>query len=138
MQRQPLEERLASLETSAERHAHSIARMDAMLENHDQLMERLVANQVFLQENLTTLQASQERMQITQERTQITQEGMQTSLDRMQDIQARMQANHEAIVSLLEEVTREAANTRRLWLRLAQRYGWIDDEQNGAQPETPP
>ena len=117
MQQQPLEERLASLETSAERHAHSIARMDAMLEDHDQLMERLVANQEFLQENLKTLQASQDRMQITQE---------------------RMQANHEAIVSLLEEVTREAANTRRLWLRLAQRYGWIDDEQNGAQPETPP
>ena len=22
--------------------------------------------------------------------------------------------------------------TRRLWLRLAQRYGWLDDEQNGS------
>ena len=109
MQQQPLEERVASLETSAERHAQSIARLDAMKEDHDQLMERLVANQEFLQENLKTLQASQERIE----------------------------ANHEAIVRLLEEVTRDAANTRRLWLRLAQRYGWIDDEQNGAQPETP-
>ena len=108
MQQQPLEERVASLETSAERHAHSIARSDAMIENHDQLLERLVANQEFLQENLKTLQASQERIE----------------------------ANHEAIVRLLEEVTRDAANTRRLWLRLAQRYGWIDDEQNGAEPET--
>ena len=137
MQQQPLEERLASLQTSAELHAHSIARMDAMLENHDQLMERLVANQVFLQENLKTLQASQERIQATQDRMQATQDRMQATQDRMQDIQERMQDNHEAIVSLLEELTREAANTRRLWLRLAQRYGWIDDEQNGAQPETP-
>ena len=55
----------------------------------------------------------------------------------MENIQERMQANHEAIVRMLEEVTRDAANTRRLWLRLAQRYGWIDDEQNGAQPEAP-
>ena len=109
MQQQPLEEGVASLETSGERHAQSIARMDAMIEDHDQLIERLVANQEFLQENLKTLQASQQRME----------------------------ANHEAIVSLLEELTRDAANTRRLWLHLAQRYGWIDDEQNGAQPETP-
>ena len=122
MQQQPLEERLASLETSAERHAQSIARMDAMIEDHDQLMERLVANQEFLQENLKTLQASQQRIQANQ--------------DRMQDIQERMQDNHEAIVRLLEELTRDAANTRHLWLRLAQRYGWIDDEQNGAEPET--
>ena len=109
MQQQLPEERLASLETSTERHEQTIARMDAMIEDHDQLMERRVANQEFLQENLKTLQASQDRMQ----------------------------ASHEAIVSLLEELTRDAANTRRLWLRLAQRYGWIDDEQNGAQPETP-
>ena len=49
----------------------------------------------------------------------------------------RLLANQEAIVSLLEELTRDAATTRRLWLRLAQRYGWLDDEQNGSQPDTP-
>lgn len=123
MQQQPLEERLTSLESSAERHQQTIARLDAILEGHDQLMGRLVANQKFLQENLLSLQASQERMQASQ--------------DRMQETQDKMQDNHEAIVRLLEEVTRDAANTRGLWLRLAQRYGWMDDEQNGAQPETP-
>ena len=130
MQQQPLEERLTSLEYSAERHQQTIARLDAILEGHDQLMERLVANQEFLQENLLSLQASQERMQASQDRVQASQ-------DRMQETQDKMQDNHEAIVRLLEEVTRDAANTRRLWLRLAQRYGWMDDEQNGAQPETP-
>ena len=27
----------------------------------------------------------------------------------------------------------DAATTRRLWFLLAQRYGWLDDEQNGTQ-----
>ena len=85
---QPLEERVASLEDTAQRHEQTIARLDAIAENHDQLMERLLANQ-------------------------------------------------EAIASLLEEVTRDAGTTRRLWLRLAQRYGWLDDEQNGAQQDMP-
>ena len=95
MQQQPLEERVTSLETAAQRHEQTIARLDSMIEDHDQLLDRIIANQEALQ------------------------------------------ANHQAIVSLLEEVTREAAVTRRLWLRLAQRYGWLDDEQNGNQPETP-
>ena len=92
---QPLEERVASLEDTAQRHEQTIARLDAIAENHDQLLERLLANQETLQ------------------------------------------ANQEAIASLLEEVTRDAATTRRLWLRLAQRYGWLDDEQNGAQTDMP-
>ena len=83
---QPLEDRVTSLETAAERHEQTIARLDSIVEHQDQLLDRLLANQ-------------------------------------------------EAIASLLEELTRDAATTRRLWLRLAQRYGWLDDEQNGAQPE---
>ena len=85
---QPLEERLASLETAGERHEQTIARLISIAENQDQLKDRLLANQ-------------------------------------------------EATTRLLEEVIRDAATTRRFWLRLAQRYGWLDDEQNGAQPDTP-
>ena len=92
---QPLEDRIAFLETAAGRHEQTIARLVSIAENHDQLLDRLLANQETLQ------------------------------------------ANQEAMVSLLEELTQDAATTRRLWLRLAQRYGWLDDEQNGAQPNTP-
>ena len=113
---QPLEDRLTALEASAQRHEQTIARLDTIIENHDQLMERLLANQ-------EALQASQERLESSQERLESNQEGMQ--------------ANQEAIVNLLEELTRDAATTRRLWLRLAQRYGWLDDEQNGAQQDPP-
>ena len=58
-------------------------------------------------------------------------------LERLLASQETLVSNQEAIVNLLEELTRDAATTRRLWLRLAQRYGWLDDEQNGAQPDTP-
>ncbi len=105
---QPLEDRVTSVEATAERHEQHIARLDSIIENHEQLLDRLLVNQETLQANQETLQANQESLQ----------------------------ANQGAIVSLLEELTRDAATTRRLWLRLAQRYGWLDDEQNGAQPDT--
>ena len=105
---QPLEEGVASLETGAQRHERTIARLASIAENHDQLLERLLANQEAMQASLESLQANQETLQ----------------------------ANQEAIVNLLEELARDAATTRRLWLRLAQRYGWLDDEQNCAQPDT--
>ncbi len=85
---QPQEERIASLEATAERHEQTIARLAGIAENQDQLLDRLLVNQ-------------------------------------------------EAIVGLLEELARDAATTRLLWLRLAQRYGWLDDEQNGTQPNVP-
>ena len=99
---QPLEDRLAALEASAQRHEQTTARLATIAENHDRLLERLLANQETLQSNLE-----------------------------------RLESNQKAIVNLLEELTRDAATTRRLWLRLAQRYGWLDDEQNGAQQDPP-
>ena len=78
---QPLEDRVTSLEAAAARHEQHMARLDAIIEHHDEMLERLLA--------------------------------------------------------LEEELARDAAVTRRLWLRLAQRYGWLDDETNGAQPDTP-
>ena len=113
---QPLEDRLATVEASVQRHEQTIARLDAIIENHDQLLERLLTNQ-------ESLQASQDRLEAKQ--------------DLLESNQERMQANQEAIVNLLEEVRRDAAVTRRLWLRLAQRYGWLDDEQNGDQQNPP-
>ena len=84
---QPLEEKIAYHEDSAQRHEQTLARLTATAENQDQLQGRLLAIQ-------------------------------------------------EKIASLLEELTRDSA-TRRFWLRLAQRYGRLDDEQNGAQPDAP-
>ena len=30
---------------------------------------------------------------------------------------------------MLEEIRRDARQTQRLWVRLAQRYGWLDDDE---------
>ena len=93
-----------------------VASLEAAAERHEQTLARLVSIAENQDQLLDRLLANQETLQANQE---------------------TLQANQEAIVSLLEELTRDAATTRRLWLRLAQRYGWLDDEQKGAQPNTP-
>ena len=90
-----------------------------------------------LEERATSLETTVERHEQTLARLDTIIENQDQLMDRIQANQEILQANQEAIVSLLEELTRDAATTRRLWLRLAQRYGWLDDEQNGAQPDTP-
>ena len=93
-----------------------VASLETASDRHEQTIARLVSIADHQDQLLERLQANQETLQANQE---------------------TLQANQEAIVSVLEELTRDAATTRRLWLRLAQRYGWLDDEQNGAQPQEP-
>ena len=90
-----------------------------------------------LEERVGSLEAAAARHQQTIARLDSIVEHQDQLLDRLLANQETLQANQEAIVALLEELTRDAATTRRLWLRLAQRYGWLDDEQNGAQPDAP-
>lgn len=40
----------------------------------------------------------------------------------------------ERQTALLEEVRRDAKQTRRLWVRLAQRYGWLDESDSEEEP----
>ncbi len=44
------------------------------------------------------------------------------------DIADRQQVLLERIDRRLEQVEQDTAMTRRLWVRLAQRYGWLEDE----------
>ena len=92
-----------------------VASLEAAAQRHEQTIARLVSIAENHDQLLERLLASQEALQANQE---------------------TLHFNQEAIVNLLEELTRDAATTRRLWLRLAQRYGWLDDEQNGSQPDT--
>ena len=93
-----------------------VASLEDAAQRHEQTIARLVSIAENHDQLLERLLASQEALQSNQE---------------------TLRSNQEAVVNLLEELTRDAATTRRLWLRLAQRYGWLDDEQNGAQPDTP-
>jgi hypothetical protein len=40
----------------------------------------------------------------------------------------RHEAMFERQEAMLEEIRRDSKQTQRLWVRLAQRYGWIEDE----------
>ena len=95
-----------------------------------------------MEERVTSLEATAKRHEQTLARLDSIIENHDQLLERLlanqealQANQKTLQANQEAFANLLEELVRDAATTRRLWLRLAQRYGWLDDEQNGTQPE---
>ena len=38
------------------------------------------------------------------------------------------------MVTLLGELTNQVTATHRIWLRLTERYAWVDDGQNGTSP----
>ena len=44
------------------------------------------------------------------------------------DIGARQQETLDDIKDLLKEVQRDSHQTQRLWVRLAQRHGWLEDD----------
>ena len=90
-----------------------------------------------LEERVASLEDAAQRHEQTIARLVSIAENHDQLLERLLASQETLVSNQNEIVNLLEELTRDAATTRRLWLRLAQRYGWLDDEQNGAQPDTP-
>ena len=60
-------------------------------------------------------------------------ERQQETLDRQQEMLERHQELLERHQELLAEVRRDAQQTQRLWVRLAQRYGWLDENDNTDQ-----
>ena len=60
-------------------------------------------------------------------------ERQQETLDRQQEMLERHQEMLERHQELLAEVRRDAQQTQRLWVRLAQRYGWLDENDDTDQ-----
>ena len=132
---QPLEERLSVMETVTAGHEQMLNRLITIQEHQDQTLdnlagtaERLLAMTERLETNQATLQSNQERL----ETNQLT---LQSNQERQEANQERLAANQETLIQILAEVRRDTAATQRLWTRLAQRYNWLDDEQNGAAPD---
>ena len=67
------------------------------------------------------------------ERQQEMLERHQGLLDRHQALLERYQETQERQQELLAEVRRDAQQTQRLWVRLAQRYGWLDENDDTDQ-----
>ena len=53
-------------------------------------------------------------------------ERQQEALERHQELLERQQ-------EMLAEIRRDARQTQRLWVRLAQRYGWLDENDDTDQ-----
>ncbi len=60
---------------------------------------------------------------------------LQSIAEKLPPLLERMDARLERLERMeagLEEIRRDAAQAQRLWVRLAQRYGWLDAEDLGA------
>ena len=118
---QPLEERLSVMET--------------VTSGHEQMLNRLITIQEHQDQTLDNLARTAERLLAMTERLETNQATLQSNQERQEANQERLAANQETLIQILAEVRRDTAATQRLWTRLAQRYNWLDDEQNGAGPD---
>ena len=60
-------------------------------------------------------------------------ERQQEMLERHQGLLERHEELLERQQEMLAEVRRDAQQTQRLWVRLAQRYGWLDENDDTDQ-----
>ena len=103
-----------------------VAQLEGTSRTHEMMLNVLISIGERQQEML-------ERQQETQGRHQALQERQQETLDRHQALLERHQALLERQQELLAEVRRDAQQTQRLWVRLAQRYGWLDENDDTDQ-----
>ena len=91
--------------------------LEERLDAHDEYVR--LATQV-LAENQRRLEAHEQRLEVHDETIRL-----------LTEVLARNERRIEQNEALLEEVNRDSAQTRRLWVRLARRYGWLDDDEPG-------
>ena len=96
-----------------------VAQLEGTSRTHEAMLNVLISIGERQQETLDRHQEMLERHQETQGRQQALQERQQETLDRQQE--------------LLAEVRRDVQQTQRLWVRLAQRYGWLDENDDTDQ-----
>lgn len=140
---QPIEQRLSAVETLAAGHEQMLSRLVAIQEHQDQTTdnltdttERLLAMTERLEANQSTLLSNQEKLEASMEMLAASQARLQSNQERLEANLERLATNEETLIQILIETRRDTAATQRLWTRLAQRYDWLDDEQNGAGPDT--
>ena len=121
-----IEERVAQLEGTSRTHEMMLNVLISIGERQQELLDRQ-------QETQERQQETQERQQETLDRQQETLDRHQALLDRQQALLERQQETLDRQEELLAEVRRDAQQTQRLWVRLAQRYGWLDENDDTDQ-----
>ena len=110
-----------------------VAQLEGTSRTHEAMLNVLISIGERQQETLERQQETLERQQEMLERHQETQGRQQGLLDRHQALLERHQETLERQQELLAEVRRDAQQTQRLWVRLAQRYGWLDENDDTDQ-----
>ena len=110
-----------------------VAQLEGTSRTHEAMLDLLISIGERQQETLDRHQELLERYQETQGRHQGLLDRHQALLDRHQALLERYQETQERQQELLAEVRRDAQQTQRLWVRLAQRYGWLDENDDTDQ-----
>ena len=105
-----------------------IQQLESTSRTHDAMLNLLITISERQQGTLERQQETSERQQEILERHQETLERQQEILERHQETLERHQETLERQQEILEEVRRDARQTQRLWVRLAQRHGWLEDD----------
>ncbi len=102
--------------------------LDMIIANHDKhltvLTEIAQQQQASIAQNAARI--AQNEARIAQNEARIAQN--EAMLKRHDGMLERHEEAMKRLEEMLLEIRREAAMTKRLWTRLAQRYGWLEDE----------
>ena len=116
-----IDERLEELENNSRTHDEMLNMLISIGERQQDTLERHQHTFERQQDIMGRQQDILRRQQDMLERHQGTLDRQQDMLDRQQEMLGRQQ-------EMLEEIRRDARQTQRLWVRLAQRYGWLEDD----------
>ena len=103
-----------------------VAQLEGTSRTHEAMLNLLLSIGERQQELL-------ERQQETLDRHQALLDRHQALLERHEELLERYRETQERQEELLAEVRRDAQQTQRLWVRLAQRYGWLDENDDTDQ-----
>lgn len=102
-----------------------LGRVETAVTSHDEILAMLANLQVQLSarqdEHADRMDDHAERMQRLEE-----------ILARQEALLAQHDERMQRLDEQLVEIRRDSRRTQRLWVRLAQRYGWLEDEDLGA------
>ena len=110
-----------------------VAQLEGTSRTHEAMLNVLISIGERQQETLDRQQETQGRQQALLDRQQALLERHQALLERYQETLDRQQQTLDRQQELLAEVRRDARQTQRLWVRLAQRYGWLDENDDTDQ-----
>ena len=96
------------------------------------LEQRLDAHDEYVRLATQVLAENQQRLEAQEQRLDAHDEYVRLATQVLGENQQRLDAHDESVrllTDLLADVRRDSAQTQQLWVRLAARYGWLEDDE---------